>query len=226
MRGRGGRGRPRRDTGRGGRGGRGRPRRTRTEPDPPPLRQGEDTNLVARPPLDNSNLVHELSVQQDTTRRQHTSRRRGRSQTTVHASAHLPQVHERRVRTRNSSNLAQGESISTPSNAPSIRDTARIASVSSGSQHSQGSEQSSYNVRYFQHRQQLNDHDTDNDSTDTDDELSRTNLDSTRINHRICICDRQLYPTDCTNCNVSSNTTCVQHQHITCTHNPCQKKFH
>lgn len=247
MRGRGGRGRPRRDTGRG------RLRRTQIEPVPPPLLQGEDVNLVVHPPLDDSSLVHpqQLGLRRTSTIRagrrsspprtfpssptrnetrvqQDTSRRRGRPRRTINELTPPPHVHERTVRTRNSSNLDQGVSTSTPSIAPSIRDTARIQSVSSGSQQSQGSEQSYYNVRYSQinHRRH-NDGDNDDDSDNTDEEeLGRNNLDDSRINPRICICDRQLYPTDCRHCNVSSNITCDKHNHITCTHNQCEKKFH
>ena len=156
-----------------------------------------------------SHTMNERSVQQVR------SRRRGPIHRVQNESAPPQHANERSVCTRHSY-LAQGESMSSPANCTSIHDTARIPSISTGYQQSQNSEQSIYNMHYHQNRHQHNNDDNDEDSDD--DQALRNNLDDSRINPRICICDRQLYPTDCSNCNVVSNSTCGRHKHISCTH--------
>mmetsp|Transcript_19063 Transcript_19063/g.32473 ORF Transcript_19063/g.32473 Transcript_19063/m.32473 type:complete len:171 (+) Transcript_19063:408-920(+) len=66
---------------------------------------------------------------------------------------------------------------STPAAAPSIRDNARDPSRSTGSQHSQDSSTSFYNLEYHHSR---------NESSMTG---GGTNLNTARLNPRICICD-------------------------------------
>ena len=131
----------------------------------------------------------------------------------------VPPPPARRVRTRQSYQ-ASGESLSTPATGTSIRDTAINPSRSTGSQQSQDSDQSMFNINYrHQNRQQLDDDDGE------DQALSR-NLDESRINPRICICDRQLYPTDCSDCDLASNYTCESHKHVPCSHESCNNRFH
>ena len=66
---------------------------------------------------------------------------------------------------------------STPAATPSIRDNARDPSRSTGSQHSQDSSTSFYNLEYHHSR---------NESSMTG---GGTNLNTARLNPRICICD-------------------------------------
>ncbi len=120
------------------------------------------------------------------------------------------------------------ESATTPTNPhphppTSIRDTARERPrPSTGSQHSQDSQHSIYHVNYRGRR-----------NTAQSDAPQREpltgggiNLDGQRLNPRICICDQQLFPITCDDCDIGSNTACHHHKVVSCNKVDCEKRFH
>mmetsp|Transcript_2312 Transcript_2312/g.3704 ORF Transcript_2312/g.3704 Transcript_2312/m.3704 type:complete len:338 (-) Transcript_2312:500-1513(-) len=101
----------------------------------------------------------------------------------------------------------------TPAAAPS-RHNARNPSRSTGSQHSQDSSTSIYNLEYRRSR---------NESSMTG---GGTNLNTARLNPRICICDQHMFPTDCSECDIANNNNCERHSIVNCIQPDCAKKFH
>ena len=95
----------------------------------------------------------------------------------------------------------------------SIRANARNSSQSTGSQNSQDSNRSYYNLNY--HR------DGENEEVGG----GGINL-NTRYNPRICICDEQLFPITCKECNLATNTACERHTIVSCTQPDCTRRFH
>jgi len=115
------------------------------------------------------------------------------------------------------------DEASTPNNpprAPSIRDTAtNPARPSTGSQQSQDSHNSSYNVNY-RHRARR-------ERGDGQQQMPPPmNLDESRLNPRICLCDQHLFPLSCEECDVNTGTACALHMTVTCNSIECEKRFH
>jgi ribosomal protein L32 len=52
------------------------------------------------------------------------------------------------------------------------------------------------------------------------------NLDESRLNPRICLCDQHLFPLSCEECDVNTGTACALHMTVTCNGIECEKRFH
>ena len=121
----------------------------------------------------------------------------------------------RRNAESNTAAASNSSSSTTPVAAPSIRATARLSSRSSGSQHSQDSSGSMYNLEYRRSR--------NNSSPLTG---GGTNLNAARLNPRMCICDQQMFPINCSGCDIANNNHCEYHAVVNCTQQGCTNKFH
>eukprot|EP00984_Skeletonema_dohrnii_P031047 scaffold23084_cov153-Skeletonema_dohrnii-CCMP3373.AAC.2 len=120
-----------------------------------------------------------------------------------------------RTRSRVSDSTTAGEATPAAAAATSIRATAINYSRSAGSQNSQDSSHSFYNLNY--HRRGRG-----------EEEImgGGINLDAIGYNPRICICDQQLYPITCNECDLTTNTACARHIVVQCTASDCTRRFH
>ena len=123
----------------------------------------------------------------------------------------------------------------------SIRDSARIQSISTGSQQSASSSGSFFNIEYHRRRNAagIGNSNTNNDN----DVIMQANLPSqhptspiqaTRLdqpatcdaNPRTCICLDKTFPKGCPECSPGTQTPCAKHVLIKCANQTCIKQFH
>jgi hypothetical protein len=130
----------------------------------------------------------------------------------------------------------------------SIRDSARIRSIATGSQQSVSSAASTYNIQYFHQRNssgpnagnpaaggtaqdrdifmQANLPSQQATSPIQATRLHNTNTPATMANPRTCICLDKTFPKNCTECSSSTGMPCPKHSLIKCSNEACTKQFH
>ena len=130
----------------------------------------------------------------------------------------------------------------------SIRNSARIWSIATGSQQSVSSAASTYNIQYFHQRNssgpnagnpaaggtaqdrdifmQANLPSQQAKSPIQATRLHNTNTPATMANPRTCICLDKTFPKNCTECSSSTGMPCPKHSLIKCSNEACTKQFH
>ena len=123
----------------------------------------------------------------------------------------------------------------------SIRDSARIQSVATGSQQSISHQGSMFHLNY---RRQLQNQPNIDDTTDEANAIlhatlptqhqtspiQATRLHNTNVNHfpnhRTCFCHDKTIPKDCTECELEAGSPCGKHILVQCSNQGCTKEFH